>query len=84
MNRNDSNNGDYDNNDTQLFKSGKSWRTDSNSTPLADFQSIQLLAMNYVESVEDWCHRMNTSDDPEAIAFRERWRQTPSGRGENS
>lgn len=52
----------------------------SAQSPVADILAIQAFAAQHGEPIEDYWHRMNTSDDPEAVAFRERWAGTENGR----
>jgi hypothetical protein len=56
------------------------WGTKATSVPLQEFAKLLERTRLFGEPVEEWTHRMNTSDDPEAVAFRERWAKTESGR----
>jgi hypothetical protein len=59
------------------------WQSRAAPAPIEDFRATIEAACRHGETVEAWCHRMNTPDDPEAVAFRERWARTPSGRGQD-
>lgn len=49
----------------------------------AEMEAMRENILHGSEGLEDYYRRMNTSDGPEAVAFRERWAKTESGRGED-